>query len=135
MKLKLFQVFFFVFFTCIAVTTTPLRADGIEKISDSELIAIFDEIDLVILDIRRPAHWKQSEKKIAEALREDPYEVSSWGQKYDTEKKYVLYCACPLEFTSNKVARKMQEMGFQQIYILKGGWKKWEKNGFPTEPQ
>jgi 3-mercaptopyruvate sulfurtransferase SseA len=27
------------------------------------------------------------------------------------------------------------KMGFSQVNVLKGGWKAWEKAGYPTEPK
>jgi 3-mercaptopyruvate sulfurtransferase SseA len=25
--------------------------------------------------------------------------------------------------------------GYQKVYALKGGWKEWEKAGYPTQPK
>jgi rhodanese-related sulfurtransferase len=33
------------------------------------------------------------------------------------------------------VAQELIKMGFTQVWALKGGWKKWEKLGYPTEPK
>jgi 3-mercaptopyruvate sulfurtransferase SseA len=33
------------------------------------------------------------------------------------------------------VALQLQGMGFSQAMALKGGWKEWEKAGYPTEPK
>jgi 3-mercaptopyruvate sulfurtransferase SseA len=29
----------------------------------------------------------------------------------------------------------MIDLGYKQVWALKGGWKDWEKAGFPTEPK
>jgi rhodanese-related sulfurtransferase len=31
------------------------------------------------------------------------------------------------------VAQKLLKMGFTKAYALKGGWKEWSKNNYPTE--
>jgi rhodanese-related sulfurtransferase len=31
------------------------------------------------------------------------------------------------------VAQKLLEMGFTKVYALKGDWKEWSKNNYPTE--
>jgi rhodanese-related sulfurtransferase len=31
------------------------------------------------------------------------------------------------------VAQKLIEMGFTKVYALKGGWKEWLKDHYPTE--
>jgi 3-mercaptopyruvate sulfurtransferase SseA len=29
----------------------------------------------------------------------------------------------------------MIDKGYQKVYALKGGWKEWEKAGYPTQPK
>jgi len=31
------------------------------------------------------------------------------------------------------VAEKLIGLGYKEVWILKGGWKEWEKAGYPTE--
>jgi rhodanese-related sulfurtransferase len=31
------------------------------------------------------------------------------------------------------VARELQNLGFTNVYALKGGWREWQKAGYPTE--
>jgi rhodanese-related sulfurtransferase len=31
------------------------------------------------------------------------------------------------------VAQELKAKGYTKVYALKGGWKDWEKAGFPTE--
>jgi 3-mercaptopyruvate sulfurtransferase SseA len=31
------------------------------------------------------------------------------------------------------VARQLMQMGFQKVFVLKGGWNEWVKDEFPTE--
>jgi rhodanese-related sulfurtransferase len=31
------------------------------------------------------------------------------------------------------VAQELEGQGYTKVYALKGGWKDWEKAGFPTE--
>jgi 3-mercaptopyruvate sulfurtransferase SseA len=33
------------------------------------------------------------------------------------------------------VAQELLDMGFPQVWALKGGWAEWEKAGYPTEPK
>jgi len=33
------------------------------------------------------------------------------------------------------VAQDLIDMGFTQVFALKGGWVEWEKAGNPTEPK
>jgi 3-mercaptopyruvate sulfurtransferase SseA len=31
------------------------------------------------------------------------------------------------------VAQALEKMGYSQVMALKGGWREWEKAGYPTE--
>jgi 3-mercaptopyruvate sulfurtransferase SseA len=33
------------------------------------------------------------------------------------------------------VAQDLMQMGFSQVWALKGGWVEWDKAGYPTEPK
>jgi rhodanese-related sulfurtransferase len=33
------------------------------------------------------------------------------------------------------VAQQLLDLGFKQVWALKGGWKEWEQAGYPTEPK
>jgi rhodanese-related sulfurtransferase len=33
------------------------------------------------------------------------------------------------------VAQELIEKGYTKVYALKGGWRDWEKAGYPTEPK
>jgi 3-mercaptopyruvate sulfurtransferase SseA len=33
------------------------------------------------------------------------------------------------------VARKLIKMGFQRVFVLKGGWNKWVDEQYPAEPK
>jgi rhodanese-related sulfurtransferase len=33
------------------------------------------------------------------------------------------------------VAQELIEKGYAKVYALKGGWRDWEKAGYPTEPK
>jgi rhodanese-related sulfurtransferase len=58
-----------------------------------ELKARLGSPDLVLIDVRAGKDWKESDYKIAGAIRENPQEVDKWGEKYPKGKTLVLYCA------------------------------------------
>ena len=81
---------FFIMFLFICVNST---AQDVSKITKEELRAMLENIDLVIIDIRREGHWTSSESKIKGAVREESGKAESWADKYKKDKTYVLYCA------------------------------------------
>ncbi len=46
---------------------------------------------VIILDVRQPHDWQNSDKKIKGAVRQDPREIDAAALPKD--KKIVLYCA------------------------------------------
>lgn len=48
---------------------------------------------VLILDVRQPRNWNDSDKKIKGAVRQDPNEVKTWAATLPKDKKIVLYCA------------------------------------------
>jgi rhodanese-related sulfurtransferase len=50
------------------------------------------------------------------------------------DKSLVIYCDCPNEETSADVAQQLvRRWKYENIRVLKGGWDKWVRLGFPTE--
>jgi len=50
-------------------------------------------------------------------------------------KLLILYCGCAGEEASKNLAQQlMSNWGFKQIKVLDGGFNRWLKLGYPTEP-
>ena len=103
------------------------------RISKEELRSRLSDKDLVIIDVRTAHDWRKSNSKIRGAVREDPDDAAAWAKKYGKKKTIVLYCAWHNEGTSARVALKLIEMGYPSVYVLKGGWREWEKASYPIE--
>lgn len=48
---------------------------------------------VIIIDVRAPQDWENSDKKIKGALRRDSKAVKTWAKDLPKDKKIVLYCA------------------------------------------
>ncbi len=71
-----------------------VQADDIPRMTKEQLRARLGSPDLVIIDVRVPNSWKNSNDKIKGAIRENPMDVLSWIKKYpDKNKTYVFYCS------------------------------------------
>jgi predicted sulfurtransferase len=69
------------------------RGAEIPRMTKEQLQAMIDSPDLVVIDLRTEKDWKASEFKIKGAVREDPFAVDGWVEKYPKNKTVVLYCA------------------------------------------
>ncbi|HAK59186.1 MAG TPA: hypothetical protein DCO77_02220 [Nitrospiraceae bacterium] len=64
----------------------------IPRMTKEELKANLDGGSIVIIDVRIPKDYDNSDKKIRGAVRENPMDVRYWTA-YPKDKTIVLYCA------------------------------------------
>lgn len=48
---------------------------------------------VLILDVRQPHAWQESDKKIKGAVRRDPRDFETWAADLPKGKKIILYCS------------------------------------------
>ena len=92
MKKKLFVGILFLFLEMGMYTTSVMSAD-VPRMTKDELKGLLGSPDLLIVDVRLGRDWKESDLKIKGAVREEPRDVESWGNKYSKDRMLVLYCA------------------------------------------
>ena len=106
---------------------------GVKKVRAGELLKMLDDPGVTILDVREDKHWHFSARKIKGAHRAHPEELEAWHSKYPKTNKIVIYCACPADRTSVRLAKELRQMGFENALALAGGWVKWKELGYPVE--
>ncbi len=117
------------------LTGDPKELGGkVELITAEELKKLIDEgADIMVVDTQdeRIYHIKHIKGAInfpwAPVIRE-PINLPR-------VKLLILYCGCAGEEASKNVARQlMSNWGFKQIKVLDGGFNRWLRLGYPTEP-
>jgi hypothetical protein len=63
----------------------------VPRITKEQLKELLGKPDLVIIDARPVEQWKYSDQMIPGTAHEDPLAVDSWSQKYDKNKRMVIY--------------------------------------------
>jgi len=81
------------FYTLPALAGGAFAGDKVPRMGSSELLAMIDSPDVLILDVRRGSDWKGSEVMIKNAVRKAYNDVDSWIGDLPKDKKLVLYCA------------------------------------------
>jgi rhodanese-related sulfurtransferase len=100
-------------------------ASGNIKILDSEAYA--DAIktgNVQLVDVRTASEYRSGH--IKKAINIDFFNSSKFTQgfeKLDKNKPVYLYCRSGAR--SQKAARKLAQMGFTEIYDLRGGYMRW----------
>jgi rhodanese-related sulfurtransferase len=79
---------------CGLIAREGYSLTNVQRITKEELRALLNDPSVVVIDVRTEWSWKESDKKIRGAVREDPLaDAKTWALKYPKEKKIVLYCA------------------------------------------
>ena len=63
----------------------------VPRVTKEQLKEMLGKPDVVIIDARPSEQWKYSDQLIPGAGHEDPLTVETWVQKYDKNKKMVIY--------------------------------------------
>jgi rhodanese-related sulfurtransferase len=83
----------------------------------------------IILDAREPKEFKVSHIKDAIFVGYNDFNIDETIKKIkDKEAKIVVYCS--LGIRSEKIANKLHDKGFTNIFNLYGGIFEWKNNGF-----
>ena len=101
MKRRAWFMFLLMFVAAVCLTgmgkrpavKTAKTAKEVQRMTTEELKARLGDADLMVIDVRTEGDWKESDQKIAGAVREDPAVLDTWAGKYPMEKTLVLYCA------------------------------------------
>ena len=80
---------------CLSIACTAAKTakpQGISRMTKDDLKANLDNKDYVIIDVRTPKDYDNSDSRIKGAIRENPMDVTFWPP-YPKDKTIVLYCA------------------------------------------
>lgn len=123
-------LFVLAFYGCNSTNSQPV----------SELLTVdeFDKKmqsteDAIILDLRTDGEVANGMIAGAKQMDFNSGEFSKNLPKLDKSKKYMVYCAGGGR--SGKAAKMMYDLGFSEVYDLKGGMGAWTSAGKPVEPK
>ena len=87
----------------------------------------------LILDLRGASELDQDPYVISGARSLTISELESGGQKIPRDREIVLYCSCPNEVSSARLALLLQRKGLTRVRPLLGGIDAWRKRSYPVE--
>jgi rhodanese-related sulfurtransferase len=64
-------------------------------------------------------------------VRIGPTELAQHADRIPRDRDIILYCTCPSEETSARVALQLHRLGITRVRPLRGGFDGWKKAGFP----
>ena len=86
-----------------------------------------------IIDLRHPLDVLTDPEVVPGALRIGPDELKLHRDEIPHDREIVLYCTCPSEQTSAKVAMELRRLGVHRVRPLRGGLQGWKDAGYPLE--
>ena len=87
--------------------------------------------DLFIVDLRHPLDYLPDPRTIPGAIRVLPDQLMKRSKDIPRDKDIVLFCTCPSEQTSGRVALQMRKAGIYRVRPLQGGYEGWRDKGYP----
>jgi rhodanese-related sulfurtransferase len=107
------------------------------RLEPTELKAMMDQAKLqgntppFIVDLRHPLDYLPDPRVLPGALRIGPNEIRQHSEIIPRDRDVVLYCTCPSEETSAKLALQLHKMGVYRVRPLRGGFDGWKEAGYP----
>jgi membrane protein DedA with SNARE-associated domain/rhodanese-related sulfurtransferase len=109
------------------------------RLEPEQLLAMIDEAERegqqtpFIIDLRHPLDVLTDPEILPGALRIGPDELKLHREEIPLDREIVLYCTCPSEQTSAKVAMELRRLGVNRVRPLRGGLQGWKDAGYPLE--
>jgi rhodanese-related sulfurtransferase len=111
-----------------------IRDHLIGRITPQELMRKIDAGDkIVIIDVRHALDFESDPYTIPGAIR-IPYEQLENYPRVESDREIIIYCTCPNEASSARVALRLMQNGIARVRPLTGGFVTWREQGYPVEP-
>ncbi len=86
-----------------------------------------------IVDLRHPLDYLPDPRVLPGAVRVSPSEIAAQSEMIPRDRDVILYCTCPSEETSARVAKQLLRLGIYRVRPLRGGFERWRDAGYPLE--
>jgi membrane protein DedA with SNARE-associated domain/rhodanese-related sulfurtransferase len=111
-----------------------IRSLRISRMTVDELKAAIDRGERpFVVDLRHKLEFLVNPRTVSTAVRISPDELSLRHAEIPRDREVVLYCTCPSEATSAKVAMELKKIGITRVRPLMGGLQAWENQGYPMD--
>ncbi len=107
------------------------------RLEPAQLMALYAESESsgtpppFVVDLRHPLDYLPDPRVLPGALRILPTDVAAQADTIPRDRDIVLYCTCPSEETSGKLALQLHKLGITRVRPLRGGFDGWKEAGYP----
>jgi membrane protein DedA with SNARE-associated domain/rhodanese-related sulfurtransferase len=111
-----------------------IRSLRVSRMTVDELKGAIDRGEQpFVVDLRHPLEFLVNPRTVSTAVRISPDELPLRHAEIPRDREVVLYCTCPSEATSAKVAMELKKIGITRVRPLMGGLQAWENQGYPMD--
>ena len=111
-----------------------IRSLRVSRIAVDEVKAALDRGEHpFIVDLRHVLEFVVDPRTVPSAVRISPDELPARHAEIPRDRDVILYCTCPSEATSAKVAMDLKKIGISRVRPLAGGLKAWQDRGYPVD--
>jgi membrane protein DedA with SNARE-associated domain/rhodanese-related sulfurtransferase len=109
------------------------------RLEPGQLMAMIEDAERAgqqppfIVDLRHPLDVLTDPLVVPGAVRVGPDELKKRREIIPIDRDIILYCTCPSEETSAKIALDLRRMGIRRVRPLRGGLQGWRDAGYPVE--
>jgi rhodanese-related sulfurtransferase len=107
-----------------------LRIDPADVMQMIESASTPDEHPFIV-DLRHPLDYLPDPRVLPRAVRIRPGDIEQYVHRIPHDRDVFLYCTCPSEETSAKVALQLHRLGITRVRPLRGGFDGWKNAGYP----
>ena len=113
------------------LSVRQLRLEPAELLQMIETAKRQDNIPPFIVDLRHPLDYLPDPRVVPGSVRVSPLELTQHHETLPRDRDLILYCTCPSEETSAKVALQLHKLGINRVRPLRGGFEGWRDAGYP----
>lgn len=111
-----------------------IRSLRVSRMTVDELKSAIDRGEHpFVVDLRHRLEFLVNPRTVSTAVRISPDELPLRHAEIPRDREVVLYCTCPSEATSAKVAMELKKIGITRVRPLMGGLQAWENQGYPMD--
>jgi rhodanese-related sulfurtransferase len=125
MSYRLLVIFCLLIWGCSNPATSQ-----VEEINNQQLTQLMEDKEIQLVDVRTPEEVSQGIIEGAQNIDFRNADFKSNISELDKKKPIVVYCGAGIR--SSKSATLLQELGFEEIYDLTGGFNQWEAENYPV---
>jgi membrane protein DedA with SNARE-associated domain/rhodanese-related sulfurtransferase len=86
----------------------------------------------LIFDLRSNASLQEDPELIQGAIHLGNEDIELRFKEFPKDREIVVYCSCPNEVSSARLALRLRRKGFTRVRPLQGGIEAWRAQKFPT---